>query len=131
MRIVAALCCVEMMSVLCVRGPPRAEQKEVKHVARVGESLKIKCPIQGCPQPIISWEKDQDDISYAWSRYRTTRSIQVCLPKTPTATQSVPLPSSCSSPFGWVQVLILGLAIIILGISLAYLLRNKLSNQET
>ena len=56
-----------------VRGPPRAEKRQIKHVAKVGESLKIKCPIHGYPQPIVSWEKDQDDISYAWSRYRTTR----------------------------------------------------------
>ena len=72
-RLVAALSCVELLLVSCVRGPPRADKSELRHVARVGDSLKIKCPIQGYPQPIISWEKDQDDISYAWSRYRTTR----------------------------------------------------------
>ena len=56
-----------------VRGPPRAEKNEIKHVAKVGDSLKIKCPIHGYPQPIVSWAKDEADISYAWSRYRTTR----------------------------------------------------------
>ena len=71
--IVVGLCCVQVLLVSCVRGPPRADKSEVRHVARVGDSLKIKCPIQGYPQPIISWEKDQDDISYAWSRYRITR----------------------------------------------------------
>ena len=65
------LCTVHLVT--SVRGPPRAEKSQIKHVAKVGESLKIKCPIHGYPQPIVSWEKDQDDISYAWSRYRTTR----------------------------------------------------------
>ena len=59
--------------VACIRGPPRAEKSEIKHVVKVGESLKIKCPIHGYPAPIVSWQKDDDDISYAWSRYRTTR----------------------------------------------------------
>ena len=59
--------------VACIRGPPRAEKSELKHVAKVGESLKIKCPIFGYPAPIVSWQKDEADISYAWSRYRTTR----------------------------------------------------------
>ena len=65
------LCTVQLVT--SVRGPPRAEKSQITHVAKVGESLKIKCPIHGYPQPIVSWEKDQDDISYAWSRYRTTR----------------------------------------------------------
>ena len=65
------LCTIHLVT--SVRGPPRAEKSQIKHVAKVGESLKIKCPIHGYPQPIVSWEKDQDDISYAWSRYRTTR----------------------------------------------------------
>ena len=61
--------------VWCVRGPPRAEQSEVKQVAKVGESVKLRCPIHGYPAPIVSWHKDAEDaaISYAWSRYRTTR----------------------------------------------------------
>ena len=56
-----------------VRGPPRAEKSDIKHVVKVGDSLKIKCPIHGYPPPIVSWEKDEDEISYAWSRYRATR----------------------------------------------------------
>ena len=73
---VTTVLCLSSLQVLLVsgvRGPPRADKSEVRHVAKVGDSLKIKCPIQGYPQPIISWQKDQDDISYAWSRYRTTR----------------------------------------------------------
>ena len=70
---VLCLSSLQVVEVLGVRGPPRADKSEVRHVAKVGDSLKIKCPIQGYPQPIISWQKDQDDISYAWSRYRTTR----------------------------------------------------------
>ena len=41
-------------AVCCVRGPPRAEQSEVKHVAKVGESVKLRCPIHGYPAPIVS-----------------------------------------------------------------------------
>ena len=71
--LVLSLSSLQVLLVSGVRGPPRADKSEVRHVAKVGDSLKIKCPIQGYPQPIISWQKDQDDISYAWSRYRTTR----------------------------------------------------------
>ena len=66
--------CFFFVSVVnAVRGPPRAEKSDIKHVVKVGDSLKIKCPIHGYPPPIVSWEKDEDEISYAWSRYRATR----------------------------------------------------------
>ena len=34
-----------------VKGPPVADRREERHVARVGEEVKLKCPIRGHPPP--------------------------------------------------------------------------------
>ena len=29
-----------------IKGPPRAEKSEVRHVVKLGDTVKIRCPIQ-------------------------------------------------------------------------------------
>ena len=37
------------------RGPPLAQVEVEKVVARVGDDVKIVCPVEGNPIPIINW----------------------------------------------------------------------------
>ena len=52
-------------------GPPQADKKEVKKIGRIGENVKIVCPIGGYPAPIIEWSKNGEKIDYMWDRHRT------------------------------------------------------------
>lgn len=55
----------------CVSGPPIAQQKELKKIVRLGEDVKIQCPISGNPTPIIEWKKGGETIDYSFIRIRT------------------------------------------------------------
>lgn len=54
-----------------IKGPPVAQQKELKKIVRLGEDVKVVCPITGFPDPIIEWKKGRETIDYSWIRIRT------------------------------------------------------------
>jgi len=54
-----------------IKGPPIAQQKELKTIVRLGEDVKIQCPIQGNPAPIIEWKRGDETIDYTFIRIRT------------------------------------------------------------
>ena len=54
-------------------GPPVAQQKEVQHIFQKGDDMKILCPIQGNPAPLIEWEKGGEKIDYSWIRLRVVK----------------------------------------------------------
>ena len=56
-----------------VKGPPVAERRQERHVAREGEEVKLKCPIQGHPTPMVTWTRDGDVIDFSWTRFRTNK----------------------------------------------------------
>jgi len=56
-----------------IKGPPIAQQKELKKIVRVGEDVKIQCPISGNPTPMIEWKKGGETIDYSWIRIRTQK----------------------------------------------------------
>ena len=43
----------------------------MKKIGRIGENVKIVCPIGGYPAPIIEWSKNGEKIDYMWDRHRT------------------------------------------------------------
>jgi Immunoglobulin I-set domain len=53
---------------LYVAGPPRAERSAVKHVARIGQDVKLKCAIDAYPAPLFSWSKEGETIDFTWDR---------------------------------------------------------------
>ena len=55
-------------------GPPHAEEKETKKVGRIGETIKLTCPIVGYPTPMIEWSKNGEKIDYMWERHRTGKN---------------------------------------------------------
>ena len=56
-----------------VKGPPVADRREERHVAREGEEVKLKCPIQGHPAPMVTWTRDGEVIDFSWTRFRTNK----------------------------------------------------------
>jgi len=57
---------------LCA-GPPIAQQKELKRIVRLGEDVRITCPILGHPTPIVEWKKGAETIDYSWIRIRAQK----------------------------------------------------------
>ena len=43
----------------------------MKSMVRLGEDVKIQCPISGNPTPIIEWKKGGETIDYTFIRIRT------------------------------------------------------------
>ena len=62
-------------SILCyeAKGPPRADKSEVKHIAKVGDEVKLLCPVHGHPAPMVTWSKDGEVINFAWNRFRVSK----------------------------------------------------------
>ena len=42
-------------------------------MGKIGENIKLVCPIFGFPTPIVEWTKNGEKIDYMWERHRTTR----------------------------------------------------------
>ena len=55
------------------KGPPRAEKSEVKHIAKVGDEVKVLCPVHGYPAPMVTWSRDGEVINFAWNRFRVSK----------------------------------------------------------
>ncbi|XP_053284635.1 fibroblast growth factor receptor-like 1a [Pleuronectes platessa] len=53
------------------RGPPRvSEQVAHRQSIRIGRTMKLPCPVEGDPPPLIMWTKDGRNIHSGWTRFR-------------------------------------------------------------
>ncbi|XP_061700672.1 fibroblast growth factor receptor-like 1 [Syngnathoides biaculeatus] len=58
----------------CARGPPRLSEKVVhRQTVRLGTAIKLPCPVEGDPPPLIMWTKDGRNIHSGWIRFRILR----------------------------------------------------------
>ncbi|XP_063765233.1 fibroblast growth factor receptor-like 1 isoform X1 [Eleginops maclovinus] len=58
----------------CARGPPRVSEKVAhRQMARLGSNIKLPCPVEGDPPPLIMWTKDGRNIHSGWIRFRILR----------------------------------------------------------
>nr|XP_023655828.1 fibroblast growth factor receptor-like 1 [Paramormyrops kingsleyae] len=58
----------------CARGPPRvSEQVAHRQTVRIGRTMKLPCPVEGDPPPLIMWTKDGRNIHSGWTRFRVLR----------------------------------------------------------
>ncbi|KAM6916971.1 fibroblast growth factor receptor-like 1 [Lycodopsis pacificus] len=58
----------------CARGPPRVSEKIAhRQMARLGSAIKLPCPVEGDPPPLIMWTKDGRNIHSGWIRFRILR----------------------------------------------------------
>ncbi|KAL0969055.1 hypothetical protein UPYG_G00222120 [Umbra pygmaea] len=56
------------------RGPPWvSEGVAQRQSVHLGSSLKLPCPVEGDPPPLIMWTKDNRNIHSGWSRFRILR----------------------------------------------------------
>lgn len=54
-------------------GPPRVSEKVVhRQTVRIGRTMKLQCPVEGDPPPLIMWSKDGRNIHSGWMRFRVT-----------------------------------------------------------
>ncbi|KAL6117236.1 fgfrl1 [Pungitius sinensis] len=53
------------------RGPPRvSERVGHRQSVRLGRTVKLPCPVEGDPPPLIMWTKDGRNIHSGWNRFR-------------------------------------------------------------
>ncbi|XP_034037879.1 fibroblast growth factor receptor-like 1a [Thalassophryne amazonica] len=58
------------------RGPPRVS-KRVSHrqCVRLGRTMKLTCPVESDPPPLIMWAKDGRNIHSGWTRFRVLQYV--------------------------------------------------------
>ncbi|XP_019725857.1 fibroblast growth factor receptor-like 1 [Hippocampus comes] len=63
-----------VLLVHCARGPPRVSEKVAhRQTVRLGSAIKLPCPVEGDPPPLIMWTKDGRNIHSGWIRFRILR----------------------------------------------------------
>ncbi|XP_046642813.1 fibroblast growth factor receptor-like 1 isoform X1 [Daphnia pulicaria] len=56
-----------------LKGPPHISGSVTsKQTFRLGETVKLDCPIRGTPTPIVEWYKDGDSVTAGWERFKST-----------------------------------------------------------
>lgn len=65
---------LEMTMVLmssAIRGPPKVSDRVThRQSIRLGRTMKLPCPVEGDPPPLIMWTKDGRNIHSGWTRFR-------------------------------------------------------------
>lgn len=52
-------------------GPPRVSERVAhRQSVRLGRTMKLPCPVEGDPPPLIMWTKDGRNIHSGWTRFR-------------------------------------------------------------
>ena len=55
---------------LCSPGPPVLKQQVSPHlVVRLGDDVRLSCPVAATPPPMLEWKKDGTQILDAWDRF--------------------------------------------------------------
>ena len=72
--IVVCVCAVSIVRGYdSMKGPPRAEKSEVRHIAKVGDEVKIVCPVHGHPAPLVTWSRGGEVVDFTWTRFRVNK----------------------------------------------------------
>lgn len=50
-----------------------SEKVAQRQSARIGSAIKLPCPVEGDPPPLIMWTKDGRNIHSGWIRFRILR----------------------------------------------------------
>ena len=45
----------------------------MKKIGRIGETVRLVCPITGYPAPMVEWSKNGEKIDFMWERHLTGR----------------------------------------------------------
>uniref|UniRef100_A0A8C1LMR2 Fibroblast growth factor receptor like 1b n=1 Tax=Cyprinus carpio TaxID=7962 RepID=A0A8C1LMR2_CYPCA len=56
------------------RGPPWvSRQVEDRQTAKLGRTIRLPCPVEGDPPPLVLWVKDGRNVHPGWSRYKVLK----------------------------------------------------------
>ncbi|XP_065129489.1 fibroblast growth factor receptor-like 1b [Paramisgurnus dabryanus] len=56
------------------RGPPWvSRQVEERPMAKLGRTVRLPCPVEGDPPPLVLWVKDGKNVNPGWSRYKVLK----------------------------------------------------------
>ncbi|XP_016332531.1 fibroblast growth factor receptor-like 1 [Sinocyclocheilus anshuiensis] len=56
------------------RGPPWvSRQVEDRQTAKLGRTVRLPCPVEGDPPPLVLWVKDGRNVNPGWSRYKVLK----------------------------------------------------------
>ena len=56
-------------------GPPRVSERVAhRQSIRIGRTMKLPCPVEGDPPPLIMWTKDGRNIHSGWTRFRVLQN---------------------------------------------------------
>ncbi|KAL2077827.1 hypothetical protein ACEWY4_027331 [Coilia grayii] len=56
------------------RGPPWVSRRvDERQTARLGRTVRLPCPVEGDPPPLILWVKDGRNVNQGYSRYRVLK----------------------------------------------------------
>ncbi len=60
-------------------GPPRVISRVYRRqIARVGDTVKLVCPVEADPPPLLQWTKDDESINGMWDRHRMlSRALKI------------------------------------------------------
>ncbi|KAM9741660.1 fibroblast growth factor receptor-like 1a [Menidia menidia] len=67
------ICMLLEMAVMytAARGPPRVSERVThRQSVRLGRTMKLLCPVEGDPPPLIMWTKDGRNIHSGWTRFK-------------------------------------------------------------
>jgi len=56
-----------------IKGPPIVSQRNVFTVGRLGDDVRLICPMEGNPAPMIDWFKGEEKIDHFWTRFKPNR----------------------------------------------------------
>ena len=50
-------------------GPPQVISPVTqRQIARVGDTVRLSCPVEADPTPLLQWSKDGESINRSWER---------------------------------------------------------------
>ncbi|XP_036403744.1 fibroblast growth factor receptor-like 1b [Megalops cyprinoides] len=56
------------------RDPPRISRPvEERQTVKLGRTVRLSCPVEGDPPPLVLWVKDGRNVNPGWSRYRVLK----------------------------------------------------------
>ncbi|XP_018588841.2 fibroblast growth factor receptor-like 1b [Scleropages formosus] len=56
-------------------GPPQVSRPvEERQMARLGQMVRLPCPVEGDPPPLVLWVKDGRNVNRGWGHYRVLKN---------------------------------------------------------
>ncbi|KAA0709522.1 Fibroblast growth factor receptor-like 1 [Triplophysa tibetana] len=64
---------IEKRKAVCEGPPSISRQVEERPTARLGRTVRLPCPVEGDPPPLVLWVKDGRNVHPGWSRHKVLK----------------------------------------------------------